>query len=91
MKIVTVCGLGVGSSLILKMTVETALKKIRKKANVEHWDMGTIKGVKADIIITTTNFRKQFADNENVIFIENIVDANEVQKKLEEYLEKIGG
>lgn len=88
MRIVTVCGLGVGSSLILKMTVESALSKLGKKATIEHWDMGTIKGVNADLIITTEGFRKNFKDQDNVIFVNNIVDLNEVQEKLKVYLER---
>lgn len=88
MRIVTVCGLGVGSSLILKMTVESALSKLGKKATIEHWDMGTIKGVNADLIITTEGFRKNFKDQDNVIFVNNIVDVNEVQEKLKVYLER---
>lgn len=86
MRIVTVCGLGVGSSLILKMTVDSAMAKLGKKAIIEHWDMGTIKGVNADLIVTTEGFRKNFVDQDNVIFIDNIVDVNEVYEKLKDYL-----
>ncbi|HEY8364530.1 MAG TPA: PTS sugar transporter subunit IIB [Haloplasmataceae bacterium] len=86
MKIVTVCGLGMGSSLILKMTVQSALKELGIKAEVEHWDMGTIKSKVADIIITTTGFTKNFEGQNNVIFINNIVDKKEVKEALERYL-----
>ncbi|HPZ91375.1 MAG TPA: PTS sugar transporter subunit IIB [Bacillota bacterium] len=88
MKIVTVCGLGVGSSLILKMTVESALSKLGKTAEVEHWDMGTVKGVNADLIVTTDDLRKYFENQDNVIFVENLVDVNEVYEKLKDYLER---
>jgi len=70
------------------MTVESALSKLGKKATIEHWDMGTIKGVNADLIITTEGFRKNFKDQDNVIFVNNIVDVNEVQEKLKVYLER---
>jgi len=70
------------------MTVESALSKLGKKATIEHWDMGTIKGVNADLIITTEGFRKNFKDQDNVIFVNNIVDLNEVQEKLKVYLER---
>lgn len=88
MRIVTVCGLGVGSSLILKMTVDSAMAKLGKKATIEHWDMGTIKGVNADLIVTTEGFRKNFADQDNVVYVDNIVDVDEVYEKLKEYFER---
>lgn len=86
MKIITVCGLGVGSSLILKMTVDSAMNQLGVKCTIEHWDMGTIKGQNCDLIVTTEGFRKNFADQENVVYINNIVDVKETKEKLETYL-----
>lgn len=87
LKVVTVCGLGVGSSLIMKMTVENALKKLNVKSQIEHWDMGTIKSKDCDLIVTTNEFKKNFSDQNNVIYLENIVDDQEAERKLKEYLE----
>lgn len=50
--------------------------------------MGTIKGKECDIIMTTTGFKKNFENYNNVIFIENIVDKEEVTKKLKDFFEK---
>jgi len=91
MKIVTVCGLGVGSSLILKMTVDTAMQQLNRQCMIEHWDMGTIKGVQCDLIVTTEGFRKNFVDEPNVVFVSNIVDVEEVKTKLSEYFERKEG
>jgi PTS system ascorbate-specific IIB component len=88
LNIVTVCGLGVGSSLILKMTVDSVLKELDIKANIEHWDMGTIKSKNADLIVTTSEFRKSFKGQDNVIFVDNIVDKEEMKTKLVEYFGK---
>lgn len=88
MKIVTVCGLGVGSSLILKMTVSSAMKNLNKKATIEHWDMGTIKGKSYDLLVTTQGFQKNFESQDNVIYVDNIVDVNEVTEKIKDYLEE---
>ena len=88
MKIVTVCGLGVGSSLILKMTVDTAMTQLGVKCSIEHWDMGTIKSKVCDLIVTTEGFRKNFAEQNNVVFVNNIVDVKEVKEKLEAYLKE---
>ena len=85
MKIITVCGLGVGSSLILKMTVENAMKKINRDSTVEHWDMGTVRGKDFDLLVTTEGFKNNFADLDTVVYVNNIVDVEEVIMKLEEY------
>lgn len=88
MKIVTVCGLGVGSSLILKSTVTSAMKNLDRKATVEHWDMGTVKGKSYDLLVTTDGFQKHFESRDNVIFIDSIVDVDEVTEKIRAFLEK---
>lgn len=87
LKIITVCGLGVGSSLILKMTVDTAMNQLGVKCKVEHWDMGTVKGKPCDLIVTTEGFRKNFIDQDNVVYINNIMNVEEVKSKLKEYLD----
>lgn len=90
LKIITVCGLGVGSSLIMKITVDSALKILGVKGNIEHWDMGTVKGCNCDLMVTTEGFRKSFADQENVVYVNNIVDVEEMKTKLETYFKENG-
>ena len=87
LKVVTVCGMGVGTSLIMKMTVEKALERIDVKANVEHWDMGTVESQSADLIVTTRDFEKNFKDRENVVFLDNPVDES-AEEKLRIYFEE---
>lgn len=50
-KIVTVCGVGMGSSLILKMTVEDALREAGIDAVVEHSDLSGVKSMNVDVIV----------------------------------------
>ena len=90
LKIITVCGLGVGSSLIMKMTVDQATTQLGVKCDIEHWDMGTVKGRPCDMIVTTEGFRKNFADQDNVVFINNIVDVKEMKEALEKYFKEKG-
>lgn len=84
-KIITVCGLGVGSSLIMKMTVDSAMQKLGKKCNIEHWDMGTVKGKPCDLIVTTNEFRKNFEGQSNVVYLTNMVDVNAAVELLDAY------
>lgn len=88
MKIITVCGLGVGSSLILKMTVDKAMSQLGIDCDIEHWDMGTIKGQKCDFIVTTESFRNNLSGMNNVVYVKNIMDVREVKEKISEYLEQ---
>lgn len=85
MKIVTVCGLGVGSSLIMKMTISKVIKKLGIKADVEHWDMGTVKSQNADLIVTTKELAKELNNYSNIIIMNNIMDEEEAEGKLKKY------
>lgn len=88
MKIVCVCGLGMGSSLILKMTMEKAMRKLGKDFVIEHWDAGTISSQQADLIAAAEDFREKLSGLQNVIFIKNIIDTEEVANKMRKYLEE---
>ncbi len=92
MKIITVCGLGVGSSLILKMSVEKAAKDIGLRCDVEHWDMGTIAGVPHDLILASKDLKGSFPESiTKIVYINNIIDGNEVKEKLIQFLNEKGG
>ncbi len=87
MHIVCVCGLGMGSSLILKMTVDKAARQLGLDAEIEHWDAGTVGSKNADLIVTSQDFAERFAGQKNVIFVNNIINTQEVKEKLQTYLE----
>ena len=53
LKVYAVCVNGVGSSLLLKMTVEKAFKELGIEADVKHVDAGQFKGCRPDVCITT--------------------------------------
>ena len=52
--------------------------------------MGTVKGKPCDLIVTTDEFRKNFADQDNVVYLENMVNVGEAKDKLEKYLKSKG-
>lgn len=86
LKIITVCGLGVGSSLIMKMTAQSAMDQLGVKCQIEHWDMGTVNSKPCDVIVTSNEFRKNFEGQDNVVYVDNFVDVNEMRRKLDAYL-----
>lgn len=86
MKIVTICGAGIGSSGILKVNAERVLRTLDIEATVVAADIASVKHVAADaqIILTSAEFvdaiGKTFAD---VIVVENYFDTDELRSKLE--------
>ncbi|MDI9903169.1 PTS sugar transporter subunit IIB [Rhodococcus sp. IEGM 1409] len=51
LQVLTVCGVGMGSSLILKMTAEDALKTINLDSRVENTDICSARGLNPDVIV----------------------------------------
>lgn len=83
MKILTVCGMGSGSSLILKMNVDSILEEEGIVADVEACDLGSVGGSNADLIISTSELEPQLADYDiKKIFVNNVVDKESIKEKV---------
>lgn len=83
MKILTVCGLGMGSSLILRMNVETVLKKHGVEANVEHMDVPAAASANADLVITNAELVGNLQHLScPVVVVNNYIDTNEITQAL---------
>ena len=54
MKILAVCGLGMGTSLILRMNIEAVLSALNQRAEVSHMDVSAAKTAQADLIVTNS-------------------------------------
>lgn len=59
MKILTVCGNGIGSSLMLAMKITEICEENNIKAKVESSDFASAQGKKADLIITVKELASQ--------------------------------
>ena len=85
MKILAVCGMGLGSALILRMQAEKALRELNLEADLEVADIGTARAVasNADIILTTEELAEQLGEvKPKVVTISNFIDLNEMVTKL---------
>jgi PTS system ascorbate-specific IIB component len=88
-KIIAICGAGIGSSAILKVNAERVLSRLGIEADVTAADIASVQTAAADaqVILTSAEFvdaiGKTFAD---VVVINNYFDANELMIKLEESL-----
>ena len=89
MKIMTVCGMGSGSSLILKMNVDSILEDLGVFATVEACDLGSVGGNPADLIVSTNELKPQLEEfNTDKIFVNNVVDKAQLREELSKYFNK---
>ncbi len=90
LKVLTVCINGMGSSLLLKMSVQEALKQLGIEAEVKHCNASEYKGQKADMIITTPSLAKTIGQPEDTIMVKtkNFLNVDELKQKISEALEQ---
>lgn len=87
-KLLFVCGAGLGSSFAAQMATEEVLSKNNIKAKLDHVDISTAASSNVDVIITAQNFKKQFEkfnidyEKTSIIYLKNIVSAKEIEEKL---------
>lgn len=85
MKILTVCGNGIGSSLMLAMKIQEICDEEGIKAQVESTDFNSAQGKSADLIVTIKELADQFENRETAI----IRSYTNKKKIREDVLDKI--
>ncbi len=92
-KILAVCGMGLGSGLMLRMTIERVLKKRgipESKFDLEVTDINSANQPGVDVFVTTPEFAQSIKGRpNNIIVIKNIFDEEEMEKSLMPILEKL--
>jgi len=88
MKIVTVCGMGIGTSILLKMNVEKALRAAgHDDCEVEAADIGTARGVArtADAIFTSADLADEIGNVQaKIVVIKNFTNLAEITDRVKE-------
>ncbi len=83
MRIATLCGMGFGTSMMLKLYIDDILKAEGIKAETLPWDLGTFKGQQADIVVAPTDMEMHLrGSNAKIVLIRNLVDKNEIREKV---------
>ncbi|MGF7060474.1 PTS sugar transporter subunit IIB [Brassicibacter mesophilus] len=83
LKIFTVCGAGVGSSMMLKVFTQQILAKENIEAKVDATDIGSLDPNGADIIVTTSDFANVIRNTTAVIIkIDNLTDREYLKEQL---------
>jgi len=83
MRIATLCGMGFGTSMMLKLFIDDILKAEGMKAEVVPWDLSSFKGQKADIIVAPKDMESHLRSaTATVVLINNLVDKVEIKAKI---------
>ncbi|WP_182199978.1 PTS sugar transporter subunit IIB [Paraliobacillus salinarum] len=82
-KIVTVCGAGVGSSMMLKVFAQQILSNEGVEATVDASDIGSVSADDYDIVITTSDFADILRNSKaKVVRIDNMMDKEFLRTEL---------
>ena len=91
LRIKTACGVGMGSSLILRMYTEDVLKKLGVEASVEAIDAAQARGANAELILCSPALVATCTGGSaEAIGIHNFTDHDEIEEKLSDFLNRTG-
>lgn len=93
MKFLVVCGHGLGSSFMIEMNIEQALKELNmddSKVEVDHCDLGSASADMADVFICGRDLADNISSFGELIILDNILDKDELKTKIEEKLKEKG-
>jgi PTS system ascorbate-specific IIB component len=91
LQVITICGVGMGTSLILRMTAEEVFKQLGLHAHVVATDTSSARGMPADIIIGQELHTVEFEGRAPVVVtIANFLDKDEMRQKLVQGMEAAG-
>lgn len=92
MRIITTCGMGFGTSLMLLMEIQAIGRKHGIDVQGEALDMSSVKGQNADAIFGSSEIVRELSDiDAPVVGITNILDKDEIETKFLEFVEQQGG
>ena len=89
MKIMAVCAHGLGSSFLMEMNIKKALAKQDIEAEVSHSDLSVTASGDADLFVMGADIVDSSSiDRSKVIVINNLVSADEFERKLAVYFHR---
>ena len=83
MYILSVCGMGFGTSLMLLMDIQSMAKANGYIVDGEATDLGSAKGKKCDLMVASSEIAGELSDEGvPVVAINNILDKEEIKSKV---------
>ncbi|QIL87107.1 PTS sugar transporter subunit IIB (plasmid) [Vibrio sp. HDW18] len=93
MKIMVVCGNGLGTSLMMEMSIKAIVKDLQVDAQVDHIDLGSAKGTQCDIFVGTNDITDQLITlgvTPKIVSLANMVDKVAMKERLSVALQELG-
>ncbi|BCQ34459.1 MULTISPECIES: PTS sugar transporter subunit IIB [Erwiniaceae] len=93
MKITVVCGNGLGTSLMMEMSIKSIVKDLGVNAEVDHVDLGSAKGTASDIFVGTSDIAEQLVAQQvggKIVSLKNMVDKVAMKERISEALTELG-
>lgn len=91
LRVLAVCGAGMGSSLILRTTAEAALADLGIAATMDHTDVSSARSATADVVVAQATYLDELGDLAPVMVpIDSFVDRKHVEQRLADALRKQG-
>ncbi|WP_036451928.1 PTS sugar transporter subunit IIB [Mycoplasma buteonis] len=85
MKVLCLCGSGMGTSMIIKLKVTQALKELGIQGNVEALGLGQGKSVvnNFDVVLCTANFVSEIKNTTAKVYgLKNVMSLDEIKEAL---------
>lgn len=87
MKIMAVCGSGLGSSFMLEMNIKKVLTNMGIEAEVEHSDLSSVTENSADLFVMAKDIAMAAPfSKDKIIILNSIISKAELEEKLKEKL-----
>ncbi|CCZ60928.1 PTS sugar transporter subunit IIB [Hungatella hathewayi] len=86
MRVITVCGMGFGTSLMLLMTIKDIGKKHHVTVEGEAVDLGSYKGKTCDLIAASSEIAKQIVADVPVLSVINLLDKKGIEELILPYM-----
>ena len=86
MRVITVCGMGFGTSLMLLMTIKDIGKKHHVAVEGEAVDLGSYKGKPCDLIAASSEIAKQIVADVPVLSVTNLLDKKGIEEMILHYM-----
>lgn len=84
-RVFAVCGMGLGTSAILKSRLRQALDATGVEYQLDVTDASAVSGQQADLIFTSNELAERMANvSAKVVIIDNFMDRDEIRRKATE-------
>lgn len=87
--VLTVCGNGIGSSLLLKLKIEEIAREEGIEISAESIDSGSALGKQADLVVTVKEFAKVFPEKQKIAIIRSYTNKKKIKEDVLPILQEL--